>query len=130
MNLVLKYVLFCIFATFVNLLTQRFFLNSVLTENNYFIALSLGTITGLVTKYFLDKKYIFSDYDNSLKNSYKKFSLYSLNGILTTTIFWASETLFFFGYKTDFARELGAIIGLSIGYFLKYKLDKKYVFQK
>ena len=29
-----------------------------------------------------------------------------------------------------FARELGALIGLSIGYIIKYQLDKKYVFEK
>ena len=130
MNLTFKYILFCIFAILVNLVTQRIILGLILIENNYFFALVLGTLTGLITKYILDKNYIFSDYDNSIKNNSKKFTLYTFNGIFTTVIFWGTESLFFFVYATALARELGAVIGLSIGYFLKYRLDKKFVFQK
>jgi putative flippase GtrA len=130
MNLIFKYILFCIFAILVNLVTQRIILGLILIENNYFFALVLGTLTGLITKYILDKNYIFSDYDNSIKNNSKKFTLYTFNGIFTTVIFWGTESLFFFVYATALARELGAVIGLSIGYFLKYRLDKKFVFQK
>lgn len=127
MNLFIRYVLFCIFAIFVNLLTQRVFLESVFIDY-YFIALFLGTLTGLITKYILDKNYIFKDFDHSIKNNSKKFTLYTLNGVFTTAIFWGTESVFYFVYATTFARELGAIIGLSTGYFFKYKLDKKYVF--
>ena len=127
MNIFFKYILFCILATFVNLTTQRIIIELILIDY-YFTALLCGTLTGLITKYTLDKKYIFKDLDNSLKNNTKKFTLYSFNGIFTTIIFWASESLFYFTYATNFSRELGAIIGLAIGYFFKYKLDKKYVF--
>ena len=115
-------------AIIVNLSTQRIFLTSILIDY-YFVALFLGTLTGLITKYFLDKNFIFYDFDHSFKNNSEKFTLYAVNGIFTTVIFWGTETLFHFVYSTDFARELGAVIGLSIGYFLKYRLDKKYVFQ-
>jgi putative flippase GtrA len=43
-------------------------------------------------------------------------------------IFWGTETVFWLTWKTDAMREIGAIIGLSIGYFVKYHLDKRYVF--
>ncbi len=128
MNISSKYILFCIVSTLVNLATQRIFLNLILVDY-YFVALLYGTLTGLIAKYVLDKKYIFNDFDNSLKNNSKKFTLYSINGILTTMIFWGTESLFYFTFFTSFAREVGAVIGLSIGYFLKYRLDKKYVFQ-
>ena len=128
MNILLKYVLFCIFATLVNLATQRIFLELIFIDY-YFIALLFGTLTGLIAKYFLDKNYIFNDFDHSFKNNSKKFTFYSFNGLFTTVVFWGMESLFFFIYGTNFARELGAVIGLSIGYFLKYRLDKKYVFQ-
>ena len=127
MNIFSKYVLFCVFATLLNLVTQRIFLVLIFIDY-YFIALFCGTITGLVSKYFLDKKYIFNDFDYSLKNNSKKFTLYSLNGVFTTAIFWSTESLLYFIYETTFARELGAVIGLSIGYILKYRLDRKYVF--
>ncbi len=127
MNFLPKYFLFCLVAILVNLATQRILLG-VIFNNGFFVALLFGTITGLVTKYYLDKIYIFKDLDRSIKNNSKKFLFYSLNGIGTTVIFWTTESLFYFLIGTSFARELGAIIGLSIGYFIKYSLDKKYVF--
>ena len=130
MNLIFKYVLFCLIATAVNLLTQRFFLDFSILGTNYFFALFSGTLTGLITKYFLDKNYIFTYYHNSLIDNSKKFYVYTLNGVITTSIFWITESLFLFFYATSLARKLGAIIGLSIGYSVKYKLDKKYVFGK
>ncbi len=128
MTLFFRYVLFCIVAILVNLSTQRIFLEFLFMDY-FFVALFFGTLTGLITKYVLDKNYIFHDFDSSLKNNSKKFSLYSYNGVLTTVIFWGTESFFYFLYATNFARELGAVIGLSIGYFIKYRLDKKYVFQ-
>ncbi|MDC0590730.1 GtrA family protein [Gammaproteobacteria bacterium] len=127
MNIFFRYVLFCIVATLVNLITQRIFLE-LFFIGYYFIALIFGTLTGLITKYILDKNYIFKDFDHTIKNNSKKFSLYTFNGIFTTVIFWGTESLFFFVYGTTLAREFGAVIGLSIGYFFKYKLDKRYVF--
>ena len=124
MTLFIRYVLFCIVATLVNLVTQRVFLESVFIDY-YFVALLLGTLTGLITKYILDKNYIFKDFDHSIKNNSKKFTLYTLNGVFTTAIFWGIESVFYFVYATTFARELGAIIVLSSGYFFKNKLDKK-----
>ena len=128
MNIFFKYVLFCVIAIFVNLTSQRIFLELIFLDN-YIIALVFGTLTGLISKYILDKNYIFKDFDHSIKNNSKKFTLYSFNGVFTTAIFWGTESIFYYVYTTTFARELGAIIGLSIGYFFKYKLDKKYVFQ-
>lgn len=128
MNTLKRYVLFCFLATLVNLVTQRVFLEIIFIDS-YFVALFYGTFAGLITKYILDKNFIFNDFDNSLRNNSRKFSLYSFNGILTTLIFWGVESFFYFIFLTTFARELGAVIGLSIGYFLKYRLDKKYVFQ-
>lgn len=129
MSTTLKYIIFCIFATLVNLYTQRLFLNEAV-PTSYFLALLTGTIAGLMAKYVLDKNFIFNDRDNSFENNSRKFSYYSINGIFTTFIFWGTESLFFYIYMTSFARELGAIIGLTIGYYIKYKLDKKYVFKK
>ena len=128
MNIFFKYVLFCFVAILANLTIQRIFLELIFIDN-YIVALLFGTLTGLITKYILDKNYIFKDFDRSLKNISKKFTMYSINGVFTTIIFWGMESLFYFVYSSSFARELGAIIGLSIGYFLKYRLDKKYVFQ-
>ena len=105
MTLFIRYVLFCIVATLVNLVTQRVFLESIFVDY-YFIALLFGTLTGLITKYILDKNYIFKDFDHSIKNNSKKFTLYTLNGVFTTAIFWGTESIFYFVYATTFARVL------------------------
>ncbi|MEL6702576.1 MAG: GtrA family protein, partial [Pseudomonadota bacterium] len=46
----------------------------------------------------------------------------------TTMIFWGTETAFWLIWDTDIMRELGAVIGLSIGYVVKYNLDRRFVF--
>jgi putative flippase GtrA len=56
------------------------------------------------------------------------FSLYTVMGTATTAIFWGTETAFWMIWHTDFMRELGAMIGLSIGYIVKYNLDRRFVF--
>ena len=65
MTLFIRYVLFCIVATLVNLITQRIFLESIFIDY-YFVALLFGTLTGLIAKYILDKNYIFKDFDHSI----------------------------------------------------------------
>ena len=127
-TLVFRYVVFAILATLVNLIIQRFVLwfgdGSVI----FLFALGAGTAMGLLVKYFLDKYWIFEDLSVGAIEVTKKFSLYTLMGIFTTAIFWGTETLFWLTWRTDLMREIGAIIGLSIGYFVKYHLDRRYVF--
>jgi putative flippase GtrA len=81
-----------------------------------------------VIKYLLDKRWIFYDQGTGLKDHSHKFSLYTAMGIVTTAIFWGTETAFWLIWQTDLTRELGAVIGLSIGYLVKYNLDRRFVF--
>jgi len=48
--------------------------------------------------------------------------------VFTTIIFWGTEIGFDVIFDNDNAKYLGAVIGLSIGYIVKYFLDKKFVF--
>jgi putative flippase GtrA len=50
-------------------------------------------------------------------------------GVVTTAIFWATETAFWLIGGTDLWRETGAVLGLSVGYLVKYELDRRYVFR-
>jgi putative flippase GtrA len=88
----------------------------------------VGTLAGLVVKYVLDKKFIFYHEVENKKDDAKKFALYSLMGVFTTIIFWGTEIAFDALSNNENAKYLGAVIGLSIGYVIKYFLDKKYVF--
>ncbi|MDC0955060.1 GtrA family protein [Alphaproteobacteria bacterium] len=127
--LVFKYILFAALAVIGNLGSQRVIFLIVESHATYVIAVIVGTAVGLLIKYFLDKKWIFYDLTSGLKGHSKKFSQYALTGVLTTLIFWGFETVFWIIWGTDSMRELGALIGLVIGYRVKYDLDFKFVFQ-
>ena len=88
-----------------------------------------GTLTGLIAKYILDKKYIFYYVVKDKKEDSQKFILYSIMGVFTTLIFWGFEIGFDYIFDSEIAKYIGAIIGLSIGYITKYFLDKKFVFK-
>jgi len=53
---------------------------------------------------------------------------YTLTGVVTTAIFWGFEFGFDQIFQSKDMRYLGGLIGLAIGYWTKYRLDKRYVF--
>ena len=74
------------------------------------------------------KTLLFSFQSKSMKHDGQLFVLYSFLGVFTTAIFWGMEYAFHLIFTTDFMRYVGALIGLTIGYFIKYQLDKRFVF--
>ncbi|MDX7952830.1 GtrA family protein [Lichenihabitans sp. Uapishka_5] len=91
-------------------------------------ALVVGTGTGLVVKYGLDKRFIFDDRSKGLKAHGRQFSLYTLMGLTTTAIFWGTEFLFSRLDPSGRLIYLGGAIGLAVGYVVKYELDRRFVF--
>jgi len=126
--LLLRYAAFAAIATIANLAAQRLVLAGIDREYRLMLAVLVGTAVGLVIKYLLDKRWIFFDTSSGAAVHGKKFGLYTLMGVITTVIFWGAETAFWMIWQTDFMREVGAVLGLAIGYFVKYRLDKKFVF--
>ncbi len=120
----LKYIAFAVLATFCNLLVQRTILFYGDSASNFLAAMALGTIAGLIVKYVLDKHWIF--HQNSAKP--ETFILYSVTGLLTTLLFWGTEAFFWLVFSSDLMREFGAVLGLSVGYIVKYQLDRRFVF--
>ncbi|MGJ0318669.1 GtrA family protein [Aliarcobacter cryaerophilus] len=129
MLLVLKYSFFALIATIINLFTQFISLAIYSQDFSLYIAMFFGTITGLIAKYILDKKYIFYYVVKDKKEDSQKFILYSIMGVFTTLIFWGFEIGFDYIFDSEIAKYIGAIIGLGIGYITKYFLDKKFVFK-
>ena len=127
-TLVLRYAFFAVLATLANLATQRGVLWLGDSGTVFALAVAAGTIVGLVLKYILDKRWIFGDMSVGVKAHSKRFSLYTAMGLVTTAIFWGMETAFWLFWQTDPMRELGAVLGLSIGYVVKYNLDRRFVF--
>ncbi|MEL7460363.1 MAG: GtrA family protein [Pseudomonadota bacterium] len=126
--LVLKYTVFAVIATIANLGVQRLVLARGDDAVMFALAVGAGTLVGLVIKYILDKRWIFYDLGTGVKAHGQKFSLYTAMGLITTAIFWGTETAFWMIWQTDAMRELGAVIGLGIGYIVKYNLDRRFVF--
>ena len=128
LNRALKYGVFATIATLINLSTQEFAIRVSSGAFEIYIALLLGTVTGLVSKYILDKRYIFAYTTDSQLYNLKKFVAYMLTGGFTTVVFWGLELGFEYWFGGNIARYTGAVIGLTIGYVVKYQLDKHLVF--
>lgn len=126
--LALRYGFFAVIATVANLMTQRVVLMAGEDMWGFVVAMGAGTLVGLVIKYLLDKRWIFYDVSTGAAAHGKKFTLYTIMGLLTTAIFWGMETVFWVVWSTDLMREIGAVIGLTIGYVVKYNLDRRFVF--
>lgn len=128
MLLVIKYSLFAVIATITNIIFQDIANRFYCGRFGLYISMIVGTIAGLVVKYILDKKYIFLFKSKSIIRDGQKFILYSFMGVVTTLVFWGVEMSFDYTFHTILMRYVGAVIGLSIGYFIKYQLDKRFVF--
>jgi len=126
--LVSKYIIFAIISTIFNLFFQYLSFKFYQGVAALYLAMSVGTVVGLIVKYILDKKFIFYHEIKDKKEDAKKFALYSFMGIFTTFIFWGTEIFIDNILKEEYAKYLGGLLGLSIGYVIKYFLDKKYVF--
>jgi len=134
-TILLRYAAFAALATLANLATQRLVLLGAEAPGaagglRFALAVAAGTLVGLVAKYLLDKRWIFGDRAAGLRAHGRRFSLYTATGVVTTAIFWGMETGFWLAWGTEAAREAGAVIGLAIGYVVKYRLDRRFVFDR
>jgi predicted membrane protein len=129
-SLAIKYALFALLAIGANICLQDLISRLYGGPFELYVCMASGTLGGLVVKYFLDRKYIFYYQTSGLSEEGEKFFLYTLMGVFTTLIFWGSEASFDWMFRTRFMRYLGAVIGLTMGYWIKYQLDKRFVFKR
>ena len=129
-RIAMLYAVFAAFATGVNIASQALVI--WLYDGPYAVPLSIlvGTAAGLPVKYVLEKRHIFSFAADNLAHDGRMFALYSFMGIFTTALFWGVEWAFHAAFGTPAMRYLGGAIGLSLGYAIKYHLDKRFVFVK
>ena len=127
--MLLKYIIFAILATLLNTITQFLIFNIYFGSFKLYIAILAGTLVGLIFKYFLDRRYVFNqNITLKMKREATTFSLYSLMGVITTIVFWSIEILFDYMIDYYWSKYLGAVIGLGVGYTIKFYLDKNFVF--
>jgi putative flippase GtrA len=126
-SLALRYSLFAAIATGTNILTQAAVATVWRGPLAFWVALAAGTVAGIVPKYLLDKRFIFGDRSAGILPHARKFVLYTLMAVVTTALFWMIEFAFdrIGGQGWRYA---GAVVGLAIGYFAKYRLDLRFVF--
>ena len=122
------YILFALSSTVINIAAQISLIRIYTGPYSVEISILAGTTVALPLRYFLEKRYIFVFKSNNIKHDSHVFALYSLMSVITTVIFWVTEYAFHLVYHTETMRYVGAVFGLGIGFYLKYQLDKKYVF--
>ena len=127
-RIAVRYTLFAVLSTVINIGSQMLSIWAYKGSYSVEISILVGTAAGLPLRYFLEKRYIFNFKSRNLKHDGKLFVFYSAMGVITTLIFWGTEYAFHLIYDTDFMRYVGGVIGLAVGFYVKYQLDKKYVF--
>lgn len=130
MRLALKYTIFAVLATLANIGAQHATVSLLHWAYVLPVSVLVGTAVGLYVKYWLDKHYIFRFKTVDVAHDTRTFLLYSAMGVITTAVFWGFEFAFHWLYQTDVMRYTGGVIGLAIGYVIKYQLDKRFVFVK
>jgi len=129
LSLAARYTAFAALSIAVNIATQVLSTHIYSGKLSIPISILLGTGTGLVTKYLLDKRFIFAYQTRSYRHEAKTFVLYTIMGLVTTVIFWGTEYAFHLMFASDAMRYFGGIVGLFIGYLIKYQLDRALVFR-
>lgn len=129
MKFIILYAALALVATATNIGAQEVFLRSYSGRFDVAMSVAVGTGVGLVVKYVLDKRYIFRFRAIDALHDGQTFVLYTFMGLLTTIVFWAFEFGFDLLFQSKGLRYLGGVIGLAIGYLIKYHLDKHYVFR-
>ena len=122
------YTLFSVLSTVINIGSQMLSIWAYKGPYSVEISILVGTAAGLPLRYFLEKRYIVNFKSQNLRHDGKLFVFYSAMGVITTLMFWGTEYAFHLIYDTDSMRYVGGVIGLAVGFYVKYQLDKKYVF--
>ena len=129
MRLAIVYTIIALIATAANLLAQALAVRVWTGLWHIEISVLIGTAVGLVLKYVLDKIYIFRFKADGALHDLQTFILYTGMGVVTTLLFWGCEFGFYQAFQDKSLRYLGGLIGLVLGYWAKYHLDKRFVFR-
>ena len=116
------YFLFALLSSIVNLIGQHVFLNYY---ENLFLAVVCGSAAALIFKYVLDSSIVF---EGNREINLKTFLTYAFIGACITPIIWIVEVIFLNIFGTVFMRDVGALLGIALAYYIKFEIDKRYVF--
>lgn len=129
MKLAFTYAFLAAIAMVANIGAQDLAIRLYFGSQAVLVSVAVGTIVGLFVKYVLDKRYIFRFRARNMAHDGRTFLFYASAGVATTAIFWGFEFMFHWLFATKEMRYLGGAVGLAIGYFTKYHLDKRIAFR-
>lgn len=100
----------------------------------FLTALGFGTVIGFVFKFIVDKFVVFEERISKnarqeLQKTTKQITMYFGFAIFTTIIFWGFEFSFKF-FLPGYWYLVGGLIGLIVGYTVKFLLDSRFVFNR
>lgn len=127
LGLAARYALFCVLAGVCNLATQELVIYQA-PRLPIMAPILAGTVVGFAVKYVCDKLWIFDDPFGGSRGELRKIALYGAFSVLTTGVFWTIELASWTIWRTPEAREIGGAVGLTVGCWLKYLLDKHWTF--
>ncbi len=130
LNRLVRYCSFAIVAIGGNIASQDMTIRLYRGPGSIPVSVLVGTLVGLAVKFVLDKRFIFEHETDGVQEDAVLFVQYAAMGTVTTAIFWSFEFGFAATFEGDGLRYLGGIIGLILGYALKYELDRRYVFTR
>lgn len=119
------YVLFAGAAVGLNVLVQRLVFAVYHGPQTIVVAMVVGAGVALTAKYFLDRKWVLgvrhaADEEEIIK--------YAMAGATITLVFFAFQYTIWIFYQTDLARDIGIVLGMAVGYLIKFLIDRKFVF--
>ncbi|MEJ7929788.1 GtrA family protein [Ramlibacter sp. AN1015] len=121
-----RYVLFAILAGLSNICAQELAIRMASVPVT--VSILIGTCAGFFMKYVLDKRWIFMSRYEGQQAEIRMVTLYGLSSGGTALLFWSIELGAWRYWQTSTAKYVGAAVGLSIGNWIKYLLDKHFVF--
>jgi putative flippase GtrA len=124
-----RYLLFAIIAGAMNLGAQAM-VSAIAPVQPLALSILAGTGVGFTVKYLLDKRWIFFDGYNGAAKEAREIFLYGSFSVAMTFVFWGFEVGFLAIWGTNTAKYVGAVIGLAIGNFAKYLLDRTFTFSQ
>ena len=86
------------------------------------IPVAIGMSSGAGLDFF-----VFLHFDLYLQLHLVKL-VYTVMGLATTVVFWGVQTACVLVWRSETALMIGGALGLAIGYVVKYRLDRRFVF--
>ena len=125
-NLIALYAIVAGVTIALNVLFQRIVFRLYDGPNAIFYAMIGGALVALIVKYFLDRIFIFSVKSGPQAS---EFLRYAFTGGLITLVYFIVEHMIWNTFQTEFARDVGIVLGMTAGYGLKFLIDRDFVFR-